>query len=848
MAHRLHALKFAKLLTEAVQKIRIKENKTVAIVQDELGFALGKTGGSMIEHWRKGKALPSKIEDIKILAFEIRRRGKYNRAWMSEFIRVSDHPDPDSLLSELFPQESQSQEKAGSLSRLTVVTNDPDRILLPSSRLPDPAPLPPGSIMPFGRNPLFVGRESDLLTLANALRYSETMAIGPMDTAAATGLGGIGKTQLASEFVHRFGQFFEGGVYWISFDNPDAIPAEIAACGGPKGLNLGQRFESRSLRERTDMVLAEWQKPMPRLLVFDNCEDPELVLKWRPKYGGCRILLTSRRGSWGKVLGVKMLPLATLSRDESVALLVENSGYQDLSVANEIAEELGDLPLALHLAGRYLRQYVRSVDPAVYLDQLRDARLLHHSSMQKGGISPTGHDQNVWRTFAMSYDLLDEAKPRDSLARRLLVHVAHFAPGEPIWYELLIKTLHLEPEHEFQAERALNRLIDVGLIETEENTTLRMHRLVARFVRDIAAEAYESAQQIVEETVHAYTKALNKEIRPMPLLAWQLHLRTVADLATIRKDAESARLCQELGRHLFLISDYHGAKLYVERALEIRPELFGEHHVETAESLLTAGEVYGALDNLQQAELYFERSYTINKSIHGSFSFDTAESLELMGRNLRAMGKFDLARKYTEEALEVICAIEGPESAKAANYHNNLAHCFFRLGKVYECIKHFETAESIIKKVLGEEHYQTGMILHNLGWTYQKIGRLNSALSYLNQAIAVWEKVYGGKYQFDALNSMDTKAQVLIALDSLNEAETLVNKMIDGMETLLGTDHIRTKFGYLTKSHMLYKMGKQNEAQVMAQNIVNNITTLLGKDHYLTQEAIKKSTEISTLN
>jgi hypothetical protein len=81
---------------------------------------------------------------------------------------------------------------------------------MPVDTLPAPATLPAGSHMPLGRNNLFVGRETDLMTLAGALKAGETAAIGQIAT--VTGLGGIGKTQLASEFVHRYGQYFLGGV------------------------------------------------------------------------------------------------------------------------------------------------------------------------------------------------------------------------------------------------------------------------------------------------------------------------------------------------------------------------------------------------------------------------------------------------------------------------------------------------------------------------------------------------------------------------------------------------------------------------------------------------------------
>src|SRR5439155_21044499 len=92
--------------------------------------------------------------------------------------------------------------------------------------------LPPGSRMPLAPNPLFVGRGDELLQVATALRGCDTtVALGQV--VASTGLGGLGKTQLAVELVHRYGRYFAGGVFWLSFTSADEIPLQVAACTGP---------------------------------------------------------------------------------------------------------------------------------------------------------------------------------------------------------------------------------------------------------------------------------------------------------------------------------------------------------------------------------------------------------------------------------------------------------------------------------------------------------------------------------------------------------------------------------------------------------------------------------------
>jgi hypothetical protein len=146
---------------------------------------------------------------------------------------------------------------------------------LPLETIPDPAPLPEGSRIPFSRNPLFIGREADLRSLAQALKGDGIAAIGQI--AAATGLGGLGKTQLAVEFAHRYGPYFAGGVFWLNCAAPEAIPHELASCGGAGWIQLRPDFGTLPLDDQVHLVQRAWQSPLPRLLVLDNCEEPGLI-------------------------------------------------------------------------------------------------------------------------------------------------------------------------------------------------------------------------------------------------------------------------------------------------------------------------------------------------------------------------------------------------------------------------------------------------------------------------------------------------------------------------------------------------------------------------------------------
>ena len=186
---------------------------------------------------------------------------------------------------------------------------------LPTNEVPKDRPgTPAGSVMPLRPNANFVGRCEDLKRIAENLKAGDATAIGEVTVAASSGLGGVGKTQLASEFVHRYGRYFHG-VYWLNYGEPDGIPAEVASCGGVGGMNLRPgEYHDLPLEERVRAVMAEWQGDLPRLLVFDNCEDEELLDRWLPPTGGCRVLVTSRRGSWDSSFRVTDLRLGVLSR------------------------------------------------------------------------------------------------------------------------------------------------------------------------------------------------------------------------------------------------------------------------------------------------------------------------------------------------------------------------------------------------------------------------------------------------------------------------------------------------------------------------------------------------------
>jgi hypothetical protein len=362
---------------------------------------------------------------------------------------------------------------------------------LPTETSSNPGPLPGGSRTVLARNPLFVDRAADLRRIATILKGGSGSA--PARVVAITGICGSGKTQLAAEFVHRYGRYFTGGVFWLSFANASEIESQVAACGGPGFMQLRPHFGELRLEDRVAIVRSAWQAEVPRLLVFDNCEAEELFVRWCPPTGGCRVVVTTRRGSWSPVLGVEALPLNVLNRTQSRLLL---SRFRpelrcDDRMLDGIAHELGDLPLALHLAGSFLRRYQAVMTPERYLAELRELGPLQHASLQGRGwsrcVSPTGHAQSIAEMFRLTCEQLRNDSRVDQAARTLLATASCMAPGELVPRTFLVRHLGeaATREDQLQREDAFIRLQDLGLLEASGDS-VRVHRLLAQFVRGTA--------------------------------------------------------------------------------------------------------------------------------------------------------------------------------------------------------------------------------------------------------------------------------------------------------------------------------------------------------------------------
>ncbi len=693
---------------------------------------------------------------------------------------------------------------------------------MPLDHIPEPAVMPVGSRPPkFAPNDLFVGREEELKQIADWLKGNSAVAIGPV--AAFSGMGGIGKTKLAVEFAHRYGQYFLGGVYWLDFSNQDNIRNEIAACSG---LDV-----SIPLEQRVKKVLADWVSPLPRLIVFDNCEDKNLVIQWRPSTGGSRVIVTTREGIWGPDLGIKHLPLATLTRPQSLELLHR---FRDDIPCNDpdldaLANELGDLPLALRMAGSYLNTYRHEISPSQYLAEILNANPIQHESLQNDDFVPNQQDLNVGKTFAISFMRLGN-NDKDQMAQNILDRAACFAPGVWIPREALKLSLHDSGEGKIFAV-GLSRLINLGLIEENGNGDIWIHRLVVHFnslKRDLVA-----ANNDVEEAIDIVVGNANNSGFPKRMEPILIHFLYKIQLLKEEDEKLYSDYVTKYAYYLQSVANYDKAKFFYDKALSLKKKLFGEDHPDTTNLYNNLGTLYMDIGDYSLAKQYYEKALEINIKIFGENHFYTAIGFNNLGGILKVTGNFPEAKKYYERALSSFKLIYGNDHPNIATTYNNLGDLSQTMGEFQEAKKNYEQSLTIRKKELGEEHPETSMSYHNLGYLHHSLGNLDEARILYEHALSGNKNNFGDEHPITA-TSYNSLGGLYRDLSNYSVSMDLYLKAFGIRKKTLGLYHPSVAISLNNIAFILSIIGRSKEAIPFFEKALEISIKVNGKNHFET--------------
>lgn len=649
-----------------------------------------------------------------------------------------------------------------------------------------------------------VGRADVLEKVHRQLKSGRPTVIG--QAAVFQGLGGLGKTQMAVEYAHRYQHEYPNGVYWLNADQD--LEAQLTQ------LAVEARWVSPASEHRykLEMALHRLRTFSDCLIIFDNLERIEAIRPYLPEGSANPHLLATSRQEQPEFADV---PLDPLPLDESLTLLFQEAGREpgtvtERSAAELIAGQLAGLPLALELAGAYLRR--RPIGWDEYLTLLNAG--LTHALAGKFLSSFTRHEADLYATLRISETLVEES-PVLGQVLELLTWSGAAAMGTSLMAFLL------EVKEALLLD-ALGLGVTLRLLSRDEGGTgarYRLHRLVQRVWREQQSlDDRESWGRATCKRLGLWFRERRSNFAQLPEFEAEMdHLRQWENNAAARRWSEArellwlhgyppyhrgrypeardwveralqlvsapedpafeADLWNDLGSIYEGMGEYRRALEYGEKALTIRRRVLGEEHPDTASSYNNVGSTVGALGDHRRALEYQEKALAIRRRVLGEEHPDTAASYNNVGAALKDLDDRRRALEYQEKALSIGRRVLGEEHPDTATSYNNVGSTLGALGDHELALEYQKKDLSISRHVLGEEHPDTATSYNNVGSTLGKLGDHRRALEHIEKALSIRRRVLGDSHP----GTLGTLRNLVITLHKLNrkhEAFQLIQRFL----------------------------------------------------------------------
>ncbi|PTL75474.1 pentapeptide repeat-containing protein [Vitiosangium sp. GDMCC 1.1324] len=329
----------------------------------------------------------------------------------------------------------------------------------------------------------FVGRQDELSQLRQALLGASAETQQAVSIVGLHGLGGIGKTALATQFAHQHQGEFLGGVFSADLGTNrdqgergvDRNPA--AALRGALEQWAGQleleSFRDTSTNQLMGCIQTSLEKQRRRgrvLVVLDNVDSRETLEPMLKIAAHCSILVTTRQEHLATEYGLTPIRLGGFSRAASLEYLAHCLPHQNLSAPGieELLDYAMDHPLAVKLISELARQ--QNMTPGNLLKQLQRASAGDEKAELSAKMLQRLHD-----CFRVSIKNL----PRRAL-RPLLISLAS---QSPVSFPLEAAAYVSGWGSKARTRDGLQELVDWGLVEALGEERFKIHRLLCDYLR-----------------------------------------------------------------------------------------------------------------------------------------------------------------------------------------------------------------------------------------------------------------------------------------------------------------------------------------------------------------------------
>lgn len=384
-------------------------------------------------------------------------------------------------------------------------------------------PVLPCYLIPVARNKDFFGRQDVLDQIGTFL--SSTTAVNDEEpehskSFALCGPGGIGKTQIVTEYAYRCreAKTFDA-IFWIYADGPTKLAEGIAqiatslqlvAEDSPEALdpvitaNLTKEWLSNPARPAN--IADDHSNVQPRwLLILENVDDPNVLEGLWPIEGPGCVLITSRDplAREPTVLAEAGCDVNSFSSEESSEMLVHLT--KRTGDGKAVGQRLGGLPLALaQMASVIIRNHMSFEDFVETWDERQEHP--EYLGAESELVAPDTYDKSPSTVWAI--DSLRHGKP-------LLEVMAFYDPDsiqEPILKQYSGIALDNYPTKSGDYMKARKELLQTSLVRKDASEkNLSVHRMVQDATRSSMGKAHYYI---------AFTAALHLLTRAWPFEAF----------------------------------------------------------------------------------------------------------------------------------------------------------------------------------------------------------------------------------------------------------------------------------------------------------------------------------------
>jgi tetratricopeptide (TPR) repeat protein len=660
----------------------------------------------------------------------------------------------------------------------------------PGVRLPPvPGELPTVWNVPRHPNPYFVGRKATLAEVHHQL----TAADASRGRVVLTGLGGVGKSQLAAEYAYRHRRGYDL-VWWVRGTQPTSLSSDYAALASQPPLaelKLGRRA-------RQELVLAAVRGWLERhdgwLLVIDDVDDPQAVADLLPRSGTGQVIITSRTGVGWERLGT-WLPVEVLAADDAARFLLARIGETEPEMAADarrLASTLGGLPLALEQAGAYI-----AATGTVGLTDYAELFTTRSSELLERG-QPLDYQDTVATTWSLT---LQRLRHSDPAAVGLLSLAAFLAPDD-LPQPLLSAHYREVPEPLAAAARDPLALGDAI-------AALRRFSLVrvvadGLFIHPLLQAVVQAALED-EEAERAWTAAAIRLLRAgfpaatSEAASWAYcerllpHVLVAAEHSRRRgiEPEQGKRLLKQAATYLQNRGYWSQSKLLVERIVASNREDLGEGHPETLAWTNNLAQVLHNLGDRRGVRELHEQALRGFQQVLGEDHPATLVSMDGLALAFRYLGDFEGAQALHEQALAGFRRVLGGEHPATLVSMNNVAEIYRHRGDPRRAHQLHERTLRAMRRVLGDDHRHTLTSMNNLAVTRRAVGDLQSAMQLHQQALTGFQRILGDDHQ-RTLISLTNLGELHRHLGDAQRAFELHELALTGLRRARGDDHAET--------------------------------------------------------